>query len=67
MTTKPHPKTVRTQTTIKKVKSLNFNRKLANSKIRCIETKNVFRHMARHAMMGFGLLKKPFPGQHSSW
>ncbi|GFT39205.1 integrase catalytic domain-containing protein [Trichonephila clavipes] len=43
MTTKSHPKTVRTQATIKKVKSLILKIS-AQSKIHCIETRNVFRY-----------------------
>ncbi|GFX42468.1 hypothetical protein TNCV_1520321 [Trichonephila clavipes] len=45
MSTKSHPKNVRTQAVIKKVKALSSDtkRKSADSKIHCIETRNVFR------------------------
>ncbi|GFT81080.1 hypothetical protein TNCV_4280221 [Trichonephila clavipes] len=62
MTTKPHSKTVRTQATIKKVKSLILKIS-AQSKIHCIETRNVLRHSTRGLLtMDHVILNQPTSG-----
>ncbi|GFX89783.1 hypothetical protein TNCV_2245831 [Trichonephila clavipes] len=47
MKKRSHPKTLRTQATTKKVKSVP-KRKSDNSNTHCIETRNVFRHCKKH-------------------